>query len=215
MLLTRECEQNSYAVCSSATREDEWMSIPLPFPLTNGEARGEGKTVVIMNACGSQHLALLSRCHGQATPRTQGCPVFCFVSPRLVSLLCSKKHADGLISAQPATTLGRWGEPRLGPRNLCSPLRTMCVSTGAFRGVCKKIDHFPEDADYEQDTAEYLLRKFRASRASRDRDGDRRVPEAATPSPGKDCMQRSLGGLATTWSRPSGSDTEVSFLSVN
>ncbi|XP_067562464.1 voltage-dependent calcium channel gamma-3 subunit isoform X3 [Pseudorca crassidens] len=29
---------------------------------------------------------------------------------------------------------------------------------GAFRGVCKKIDHFPEDADYEQDTAEYLLR---------------------------------------------------------
>lgn len=33
------------------------------------------------------------------------------------------------------------------------------ISTGAFRGVCKKIDHFPEDADYEQDTAEYLLRK--------------------------------------------------------
>ncbi|KAM7329294.1 hypothetical protein ACRRTK_010907 [Alexandromys fortis] len=34
---------------------------------------------------------------------------------------------------------------------------------GAFRGVCKKIDHFPEDADYEQDTAEYLLRAVRAS----------------------------------------------------
>ncbi|MBZ3876622.1 Protein kinase C beta type [Sciurus carolinensis] len=33
----------------------------------------------------------------------------------------------------------------------------------AFRGVCKKIDHFPEDADYEQDTAEYLLRAVRAS----------------------------------------------------
>ncbi|KFW05083.1 Voltage-dependent calcium channel gamma-3 subunit, partial [Eurypyga helias] len=33
-----------------------------------------------------------------------------------------------------------------------------CVSPGTFRGVCKKIDHFPEDADYEQDTAEYLLR---------------------------------------------------------
>ncbi|KFP49855.1 Voltage-dependent calcium channel gamma-3 subunit, partial [Cathartes aura] len=29
--------------------------------------------------------------------------------------------------------------------------------------VCKKIDHFPEDADYEQDTAEYLLRAVRAS----------------------------------------------------
>lgn len=34
-----------------------------------------------------------------------------------------------------------------------------CVSAGTFRGVCKKIDHFPEDADYEQDTAEYLLRE--------------------------------------------------------
>ncbi|KFP76124.1 Voltage-dependent calcium channel gamma-3 subunit, partial [Acanthisitta chloris] len=38
-----------------------------------------------------------------------------------------------------------------------------CVSPGTFRGVCKKIDHFPEDADYEQDTAEYLLRAVRAS----------------------------------------------------
>lgn len=36
----------------------------------------------------------------------------------------------------------------------------MCVSSpGTFRGVCKKIDHFPEDADYEADAAEYLLRE--------------------------------------------------------
>ncbi|KAG9330451.1 hypothetical protein JZ751_024437, partial [Albula glossodonta] len=34
---------------------------------------------------------------------------------------------------------------------------------GTFRGVCKKIDHFPQDADYEQDAAEYLLRAVRAS----------------------------------------------------
>ncbi|XP_076852098.1 voltage-dependent calcium channel gamma-3 subunit [Brachyhypopomus gauderio] len=40
--------------------------------------------------------------------------------------------------------------------------RTCCLE-GTFRGVCKKIDHFPEDADYEQDTAEYLLRAVRAS----------------------------------------------------
>lgn len=33
------------------------------------------------------------------------------------------------------------------------------LSAGTFRGVCKKIDHFPEDADYEADAAEYLLRK--------------------------------------------------------
>uniref|UniRef100_A0A8D2PQ37 Voltage-dependent calcium channel gamma-3 subunit n=2 Tax=Neoaves TaxID=3078114 RepID=A0A8D2PQ37_ZOSLA len=44
-----------------------------------------------------------------------------------------------------------------------SELFLACVSPGTFRGVCKKIDHFPEDADYEQDTAEYLLRAVRAS----------------------------------------------------
>lgn len=30
---------------------------------------------------------------------------------------------------------------------------------GNFKGLCKQIDHFPEDADYEADTAEYFLRK--------------------------------------------------------
>ncbi|KAJ8001343.1 hypothetical protein DPEC_G00168550 [Dallia pectoralis] len=34
--------------------------------------------------------------------------------------------------------------------------RTCCLE-GVFRGVCKHIDHFLEDADYEQDAAEYLL----------------------------------------------------------
>lgn len=28
---------------------------------------------------------------------------------------------------------------------------------GNFKGLCKQIDHFPEDADYEADTAEYFL----------------------------------------------------------
>ncbi|KAL2101874.1 hypothetical protein ACEWY4_003635 [Coilia grayii] len=37
------------------------------------------------------------------------------------------------------------------------------MAAGTFRGVCKKIDHFPEDADYDQDAAEYLLRAVRAS----------------------------------------------------
>nr|XP_033770678.1 voltage-dependent calcium channel gamma-3 subunit [Geotrypetes seraphini] len=40
--------------------------------------------------------------------------------------------------------------------------RTCCLE-GTSRGMCKKIDHFPEDADYEQDAAEYLLRAVRAS----------------------------------------------------
>uniref|UniRef100_UPI00398E6DED voltage-dependent calcium channel gamma-3 subunit-like n=1 Tax=Pristiophorus japonicus TaxID=55135 RepID=UPI00398E6DED len=40
--------------------------------------------------------------------------------------------------------------------------RTCCLE-GTFKGICKIIDHFPDDADYEQDTAEYLLRIVRAS----------------------------------------------------
>lgn len=31
--------------------------------------------------------------------------------------------------------------------------------------MCKKIDHFPEDADYEADAAEYLLRKSDMNRS--------------------------------------------------
>ncbi|XP_033023326.1 voltage-dependent calcium channel gamma-3 subunit isoform X2 [Lacerta agilis] len=34
--------------------------------------------------------------------------------------------------------------------------RTCCLE-GTFRGICKQINHFPEDADYDQDAAEYLL----------------------------------------------------------
>ncbi|KAI4883310.1 hypothetical protein NFI96_014890 [Prochilodus magdalenae] len=36
---------------------------------------------------------------------------------------------------------------------------TILSRTCMFTGVCKNIDHFPEDADYEQDAAEYLLRE--------------------------------------------------------
>lgn len=30
---------------------------------------------------------------------------------------------------------------------------------GSFKGMCKQIDHFPEDADYEADASEYFLRE--------------------------------------------------------
>ncbi|XP_069385885.1 voltage-dependent calcium channel gamma-3 subunit-like isoform X2 [Paralichthys olivaceus] len=39
-----------------------------------------------------------------------------------------------------------------------SGLWRTCCTEGTFRGVCKDIDHFAEDADYQQDAAEYLLR---------------------------------------------------------
>uniref|UniRef100_A0A8C1VJS8 Voltage-dependent calcium channel gamma-3 subunit n=2 Tax=Cyprinus carpio TaxID=7962 RepID=A0A8C1VJS8_CYPCA len=44
-----------------------------------------------------------------------------------------------------------------------SGLWRQCCMEGIFKGVCKNIDHFLEDADYEQDAAEYLLRAVRAS----------------------------------------------------
>ncbi|NP_001186659.1 calcium channel, voltage-dependent, gamma subunit 2b [Danio rerio] len=40
--------------------------------------------------------------------------------------------------------------------------RTCCLE-GNFKGMCKQIDHFPEDADYEADASEYFLRAVRAS----------------------------------------------------
>uniref|UniRef100_A0A8C5DE93 Voltage-dependent calcium channel gamma-3 subunit n=1 Tax=Gouania willdenowi TaxID=441366 RepID=A0A8C5DE93_GOUWI len=44
-----------------------------------------------------------------------------------------------------------------------SGLWRTCCTEGTFHGVCKDIDYFLEDADYEQDAAEYLLRAVRAS----------------------------------------------------
>ncbi|XP_063054927.1 voltage-dependent calcium channel gamma-2 subunit-like [Engraulis encrasicolus] len=40
--------------------------------------------------------------------------------------------------------------------------RTCCLE-GNFKGLCKQIDHFPEDADYQADAGEYFLRAVRAS----------------------------------------------------
>ncbi|KPP60560.1 hypothetical protein Z043_121430, partial [Scleropages formosus] len=39
-------------------------------------------------------------------------------------------------------------------QHLCG---TVQIRRGNFKGFCKQIDHFPEDTDYEADTAEYFL----------------------------------------------------------
>ncbi|XP_062291965.1 voltage-dependent calcium channel gamma-4 subunit-like isoform X2 [Scomber scombrus] len=44
-----------------------------------------------------------------------------------------------------------------------SGLWRICCLEGLKRGVCSQINHFPDDADYDQDSAEYLLRVVRAS----------------------------------------------------
>lgn len=35
--------------------------------------------------------------------------------------------------------------------------------SGVKRGVCSQINHFPEDADFDHDGAEYVLRKSNAA----------------------------------------------------
>lgn len=42
-----------------------------------------------------------------------------------------------------------------------TPPLPLHLFTGLKRGVCSQINHFPDDADYDQDAAEYLLRKSR------------------------------------------------------
>ncbi|XP_024117159.1 voltage-dependent calcium channel gamma-8 subunit-like, partial [Oryzias melastigma] len=41
-----------------------------------------------------------------------------------------------------------------------SGLWRICCLEGLKRGVCSQINHFPDDADYDQDAAEYLLREY-------------------------------------------------------
>ncbi|KAM8794777.1 voltage-dependent calcium channel gamma-8 subunit, partial [Eudromia elegans] len=44
-----------------------------------------------------------------------------------------------------------------------SGLWRICCLEGLKRGICVKINHFPEDMEYDHDSAEYLLRVVRAS----------------------------------------------------
>ncbi|MGH0159507.1 UNVERIFIED_CONTAM: hypothetical protein FKN15_058458 [Acipenser sinensis] len=43
------------------------------------------------------------------------------------------------------------------------PCAALPGNTWNFKGLCKQIDHFPEDTDYEADTAEYFLRLVSSS----------------------------------------------------
>lgn len=50
----------------------------------------------------------------------------------------------------------RFCSPSVAP---CAPLTRPLFFTGVKRGVCSQINHFPEDADFDHDGAEYVLRK--------------------------------------------------------
>lgn len=74
----------------------------------------------------------------------------------------AKPSFRGKAEGVPASEEGEVRKPSVSTE----PLGTMMSHVaflpcfpGNFKGLCKQIDHFPEDADYEADTAEYFLRE--------------------------------------------------------
>ncbi|XP_025770201.1 voltage-dependent calcium channel gamma-6 subunit [Puma concolor] len=89
-------------------------------------------------------------------------------SSRALTLLSSVFGACGLLLVGIAVSTDYWlymEEGTVLPQNqttevkmaLHAGLWRVCFFAGLKRGVCVKINHFPEDTDYDHDSAEYLL----------------------------------------------------------
>uniref|UniRef100_A0A8B9QC15 Voltage-dependent calcium channel gamma-8 subunit n=1 Tax=Apteryx owenii TaxID=8824 RepID=A0A8B9QC15_APTOW len=71
------------------------------------------------------------------------------------AFICNTSNASGEEAAH---------RDRRDPGGLThSGLWRICCLEGLKRGICVKINHFPEDMEYDHDSAEYLLRVVRAS----------------------------------------------------
>ncbi|XP_030330194.1 voltage-dependent calcium channel gamma-8 subunit [Strigops habroptila] len=71
------------------------------------------------------------------------------------AFICNTSNASGDDAAQ---------RDRRDPGGMThSGLWRVCCLEGLKRGLCLKINHFPEDMEYDHDSAEYLLRVVRAS----------------------------------------------------
>lgn len=58
----------------------------------------------------------------------------------------------------PTQSFHVWNEQRVNPQDahgLCLP----SFLPGIYKGHCFRINHFPEDNDYDHDSSEYLLRE--------------------------------------------------------
>uniref|UniRef100_UPI00159CF78D voltage-dependent calcium channel gamma-8 subunit n=1 Tax=Callithrix jacchus TaxID=9483 RepID=UPI00159CF78D len=79
------------------------------------------------------------------------------------ALICNTTNLTAGDDATPHRGAGGASEKK-DPGGLThSGLWRICCLEGLKRGVCVKINHFPEDTDYDHDSAEYLLRVVRAS----------------------------------------------------
>ncbi|XP_026716712.1 voltage-dependent calcium channel gamma-4 subunit isoform X1 [Athene cunicularia] len=99
-----------------------------------------------MSACGRKALTLLSS-------------VFAVCGLGLLGISVSTDYwlylEEGIVQPQNQTA-----EIKL---SLHSGLWRVCFLAGIYKGHCFRINHFPEDNDYDHDSSEYLLRIVRAS----------------------------------------------------
>lgn len=77
---------------------------------------------------------------------------FVFFSFQIVDCVCESAS----LCFNPWGRNVRFCSPSVAP---CAPLTRPLFFTGVKRGVCSQINHFPEDADFDHDGAEYVLRK--------------------------------------------------------
>ena len=87
--------------------------------------------------------------------RSHICLPIVFLSASFCSSLSSSRHF--CLSVSLPCDLD--SSPPSNSHTLSPPL-PRCYFTGLKRGVCSQINHFPDDADYDQDAAEYLLREW-------------------------------------------------------
>uniref|UniRef100_A0A8B9P819 Voltage-dependent calcium channel gamma-4 subunit n=1 Tax=Apteryx owenii TaxID=8824 RepID=A0A8B9P819_APTOW len=99
-----------------------------------------------MSTCGRKALTLLSS-------------VFAVCGLGLLGISVSTDYwlylEEGTVQPQNQTT-----EIKM---SLHSGLWRVCFLAGIYKGHCFRINHFPEDNDYDHDSSEYLLRIVRAS----------------------------------------------------
>nr|XP_012807397.2 voltage-dependent calcium channel gamma-8 subunit [Jaculus jaculus] len=80
------------------------------------------------------------------------------------ALICNTTNLTAGDEGPPHRGGGSGSSEKKDPGGLThSGLWRICCLEGLKRGVCVKINHFPEDTDYDHDSAEYLLRVVRAS----------------------------------------------------
>lgn len=100
--------------------------------------------------------------------------------PSSPSLSLTPQQVRGSQSRGPPRVSCGGGEGLL-PRGC--PTHHPVPPPGLKRGVCVKINHFPEDTDYDHDSAEYLLRTWGPPRGPPHLDGHAEM--ASRPIPGQ------------------------------